>query len=139
MAADGSRALILVAVVLALAAGRLPAIEAVAALGLLATAEVFADNTSVTLAPMLVSRDDLVIANARLQTGFITMNQLVGPPIGAALFAAGRAWPFASEAVLVVAGVLLVSRIVLPTSDAADANEDRPSIVRDIVEGIRWT
>jgi MFS family permease len=139
MAADGSRALILVAVILALAAGRLTAIEAVAALGLLATAEVFADNTSVTLAPMLVSRDDLVIANARLQTGFITMNQLVGPPIGAALFAAGRAWPFASEAVLVVAGVLLVSRIVLPTADAANTEEGRPSILRDIVEGIRWT
>ena len=55
----------------------------------------FADNTVGDAAPMLVHRDDLALANARLQTGFITLNQLAGPPIGAALFAAGRAWPFA--------------------------------------------
>ncbi len=52
------------------------------ALFLLATAEVFADNTSQTLLPMLVPRDDLAVANARLQTGFITVNQLAGPPLG---------------------------------------------------------
>jgi len=33
---------------------------------------VFADNTSSTLLPMLVHRDDLAIGNARLTTGFIT-------------------------------------------------------------------
>jgi hypothetical protein len=103
MAADGLRAVVLIVMVLALAAGRLTAVEAVVTLGLLATAEVFADNTSATLAPMLVHRDDLAIANARLQTGFITLNQLIGPPIGAALFAAGRAWPFASEMVVAAA------------------------------------
>ena len=48
------------------------------AMFLLGTAEVFADNTSSTLLPMLVHRDDLAIGNARLQTGFITINQLVG-------------------------------------------------------------
>ena len=39
------------------------------AMFLLGTAEVFADNTSSTLLPMLVARDDLAVANARLQTG----------------------------------------------------------------------
>ena len=42
------------------------------------------------------------------------MNQLAGPPIGAALFAVGAAWPFATQAVLVAFGATLVSRIVLP-------------------------
>src|SRR5207248_3056314 len=79
------------------------------ALGLLSTAEVFTDNTTATLAPMLVHRDDLAVANSRVQAGFITLNQLAGPPIGAALFAAGRAWPFVGEAVLVTAGLLLVT------------------------------
>jgi MFS family permease len=139
MAADGLRAVVLIAMVLALVAGRLTAVEAVVALGLLATAEVFADNTSATLAPMLVHRDDLAIANARLQTGFITLNQLIGPPIGAALFAAGRAWPFAAEMVLVAAGVALVSRIALPTVEPGNAVAGPAGVTHDIVEGVRWT
>lgn len=139
MAADGLRAVVLIVMVLALAAGRLTAVEAVVALGLLATAEVFADNTSATLAPMLVHRDDLAIANARLQTGFITLNQLIGPPIGAALFAAGRAWPFASEMVLVAAGVALVSRIALPAVESGHASAGPGGLRNDMVEGVRWT
>src|SRR5919107_120603 len=74
-------------------------------------AEVFADSTSQTLLPMLVARDDLAVGNARLQSGFITVNQLAGPPLGAALFTVGSAWPFAAQAVLVAAGALLVSRV----------------------------
>jgi predicted MFS family arabinose efflux permease len=118
--------------------GRVSAGVALLALGVLATAEVFADNTSTTLAPMLVRRDDLAIANARLQTGFITLNQMVGPPIGAALFAAGRAWPFMAEAVLVCAGVILVSRVVLPAHGRGSAHGSS-SVWRDIADGLRWT
>jgi predicted MFS family arabinose efflux permease len=118
--------------------GHVSVTGALLALGLLATAEVFADNTATTLTPMLVHRDDLALANARIQGGFITLNQLAGPPIGAALFAAGRAWPFLAEAVLVTAGMLLVSRIVLP---AYGRGPDHPAstVFRDIVEGVRWT
>src|SRR5690349_363041 len=90
LVADGSRVVVLIAMTAALATHRLTAVGALVGLGLLTIAEVFADNTSATLAPMLVHRDDLVLANARLQTGFVTLNQLVGPPIGAALFAVGR-------------------------------------------------
>jgi MFS family permease len=139
MAADGLRTLVLIALTAALAAGRLTASEALVALGLLATAEVFADNTSATLAPMLVHRDDLVVANARLQTGFITFNQLIGPPIGAALFAAGRAWPFVAEALLVTAGVALVSKMVLPVVESTEALPGLAGVRRDVIEGVRWT
>ena len=103
---------------------------------LLGTAELFADNTSQTLLPMLVARDDLAVANSRLQTGFITINQLAGPPIGAALFALGAAWPFASQAVVVGLGALLVSRLVLPPHGRDP--EQRTHIRRDIAEGFRW-
>ncbi|TQS44735.1 MFS transporter [Cryptosporangium phraense] len=130
--ADGSRAVVLAGLVGLLAAGRLGAVGALVALGLLATAEVFADNTAATLTPMLVPRDDLALANARLQVGFVTLNQLAGPPIGAALFAAGAVWPFVAQAVLVAAGVLLVSRIVT-------APVPRPQERTGLREGFAWT
>lgn len=105
------------------------------ALFVLGTTEVFVDNTTSTLLPMLVHRDDLPVANSRLQAAFITVNQLAGPPLGAALFAAGAAFPFFSEAVLVVAGALLVTRLRLP----AHAQERAHShLGRDIVEGVRF-
>ena len=53
------------------------------AMFLLGTAETFADTTSATLLPMLVAKRDLGIANARIIAGFVTLNQLAGPPIGA--------------------------------------------------------
>lgn len=107
-----------------------------AALFVLGTAEVFADNASQTLVPMLVRRDDLAIANARVQAGFITANQLAGPALGAAMFAAGMALPFIGQAILVGAGALLVSRIALPAHRRAD---DRAApIRREIVDGLRW-
>ena len=138
MVADGIRSVVLAGLVVALVTGYASVWVALAAVGLLGTAEVFADNTTATLAPMLVHRDDLVLANARLGAGFITLNQLAGPPLGAVLFATGRAWPFAAEAVLVLAGVLLVSRIVLPAYERS-AHEAASGVFRDVVMGLRWT
>ena len=99
MTADGAHAVVLAGLVGVLATGRRTVGVVLVALGLLATAEVFSDNTSATLLPMLVARDDLALANSRFMTGFVTPNQLAGPPIGAALFAAGRVLPFVTEAV----------------------------------------
>jgi MFS family permease len=138
IAADAVRAVVLTVLVVTMITGQVSVIGALFALGLLAAAEVFADNTSATLTPMLVHRDDLSLANSRLQTGFITLNQLAGPPIGAALFAAGTAWPFVTEGVLVVAGVILVSRVVLP-AHGRDPAGLRRSLRCDIAEGFRWT
>jgi predicted MFS family arabinose efflux permease len=137
MAADAARAGVLVVLVTAIASGRLTVALALAALGVVAAAEVFSDNAAITLPPMLVARDDLVLANARLQTGFVTLNQLAGPPLGALLFAAGRAWPFVTEAVLVGAGVALVSRVVLPR---VERGPRRAGGVRaEVADGVRWT
>lgn len=136
--ADGSRAVILAALVATMATGTISVGIALLAIGLLATAEVFADNSTQTLTPTLVHRDDLSVANARIQTGLITMNQLAGPPIGAALFAAGRAWPFVAQAVLVAAGVLLVARVTLPVRQKP-LSDARSSVMRDVIEGVKWT
>lgn len=105
------------------------------ALFLLGTAETFADNVMGTLTPMLVHRDDLSVANARVQTGFIAFNQLAGPPLGAALFAAGHALPFVADAVLLLAGAALVTRVSLPPHGAR--TEQRP-IRADVADALRW-
>jgi predicted MFS family arabinose efflux permease len=102
---------------------------------LLGTGEVFADSASRTLLPMLVPRADLGIGNARLQAGYLTANQLIGPPIGAFIFAAGHSLPFVSQAVACLLGILLVWRI---GTQRPPAREERTHLRRDIGDGIRW-
>ncbi|SPL87690.1 antibiotic efflux protein [[Actinomadura] parvosata subsp. kistnae] len=138
LTANVARALVLAALVALMATGTLTVATALAALTLRSVAEVFADNATATLTPMMVERDDLSLANARLGTGFITLNQLAGPPIGAALFGLGMVWPFASQLLLVAAGVVLVSRITLPPH-GRQAGDPKPDTVRELIAGFRWT
>jgi predicted MFS family arabinose efflux permease len=106
-----------------------------AALFLFGVTETFGDTTTTTLLPMLVDKPDLGIANSRAMTGLVVWNQMVGPPVGAALFAVGRALPFVSESVCVLAGVLLIWRVRLPGHGA----RGRGARVRDeIREGWNW-
>ena len=133
---DLSRAVVLAVLALAILTDRVSIVVVLAALFLVGTAEVFADSTSQTLLPMLVARDDLAVANSRLQTGFITVNQLAGPPIGAALFALGTVWPFATQALVVAAGAILVSRLRLPRHGRGP--DERTHVRQDIAEGFRW-
>ncbi|WP_432493944.1 MFS transporter [Kineococcus auxinigenes] len=135
VAVDAARSGVLVLLALALLTGRAPVAVVLTALFLVATAEVFADNTTGTLLPVLVDRDDLAPANARLQTGFITVNQLAGPPLGAVLFTAGTFLPFATQAALVGAGAVLVSRLRLPSRERVRA---RTRVRHDVAEGLRW-
>lgn len=133
---DLLRACVLVLLTLAIATDVVSIALVLVAMFLLGTAEVFADNTSATLLPMLVQRDDLAVANSRLMTGFITVNQLAGPPIGAALFAIGHAVPFAAQASVVALGAVLVSRVVLPPH-RREVEPDR-HLRHDIAEAFRW-
>jgi MFS family permease len=139
MVANAARAAVLAVLVTALVTGWATVAVVLVALGLLATAEVFADNTTTTLAPMLVRRDDLAVANSRVQAGLITFDRLAGPSIGAVLFVAGSVWPFVTEAVLVALGVLLVSRIELPAHGRGGGHEHPRNVWHGIVEGVRWT
>jgi MFS family permease len=132
---DLARTAVLGLLCAAIVTGAVSVAVVLVALFLVGTAEVFADSTSSTLLPMLVAREDLGTANARLMGGFITVNQLVGPSVGAALFAAGAAWAFVAQAVLVGAGALLVAQIATPTR----VREQTGQVRRDITEGLRWT
>ena len=133
---DATRAVVLAVLTLAVATGRVSIVAVLASLFVLATAEVFADNSSQTLVPVLVAREDLAVANSRLQTGFITVNQLAGPPLGAALFTAGAAWALGAQAVVIALGAVLVTRVVLPAREPGTG--PRPALRHDIVEGLRW-
>ena len=133
---DLARTVVLVALCATIVTDSISIAVVLACLFLLGTAEVFADNTSSTLLPMLVHRDDLAIGNARLTTGFITVNQLAGPPLGAALFTIGMAWPFVGQAILVALGALLISRISLPPH--RPDREQRGRLRQEIGDGLRW-
>lgn len=136
VAVDLTRAAVLAVLTTFVVTGAVSIAVVLVALFALGTAELFADSASQALLPMVVHRDDLGVANARLQTGFITVNQLAGPPLGAVLFAAGSAWPFAAQAVLVLFGAVLVSRVALPTREVASTTVGR--VGHDIAEGFRW-
>ncbi|MCU1590355.1 MAG: major facilitator superfamily 1 [Frankiales bacterium] len=133
---DLVRAGVLTLLCVSIATGVVSVPVVLVAMFLLGTTEVFADTTSQTLLPMLVDRDDLPIANARLEAGFITINQLAGAPIGAALFAVGAVWAFASQAVLVALGAVLVLQLALPTQVRDRATKTR--MRKDIAEGLSW-
>ncbi len=105
------RAVVVAALAAVVAAGKVNVTVVLVVLLLLGTAEVFADITTSALLPMVVEKSHLGTANARLVSGFVTANQLVGPPIGALLFALGMALPFGTQAFCLAVGAVLLTRI----------------------------
>ncbi len=138
--ANLARGLVLAALASMVALDSVNIAAVLVALFLAGVAESFVDNTSNTLLPMIVDHDDIGIGNARLIFGQITINRLLGPPLGAFLFTVGAAWPFASQVVLFVFGGMLMLRIatsMVPVDDQHDASE-RARVRDDIIEGARW-
>ncbi|MFZ2502558.1 MAG: MFS transporter [Nocardioides sp.] len=99
-------------------------------------AESVGDTAGSTVVPMLVRSEDIGVANARLLAGHTTLNQLVGPPIGAFLFTVGMIWPFGVEAVGLVLASVILAGVRLPPH--GQAKEDRSHAARDIAEGFLW-
>ncbi|MFN8031430.1 MAG: MFS transporter, partial [Dermatophilaceae bacterium] len=112
--ADLSRLLVLGFLIATLATGHVNITIVLVVMFVLGCAEIFADTASGTILPMLVDKADLGLGNARLMAGFLTANQLVGPPVGAFLFAAGMAWPFVTQTVTMLLGIVLIRRIARP-------------------------
>ena len=135
-----ARSLVLIFLVATIVTGNISITLVLGAIFLLGVAETFADTTAATLLPNIVEKQDLGIANARIQGAFITLNQLVAPPIGAFLFAAGMALPFGVNAVAFLFGAVLISRISADVGrvsrDGADTS--RRGFATELVEGLRW-
>ena len=147
MAMDLARGVVLAGLAVTIATGTVTVAIVLAVLLLLSAAELFANLAASSILPSLVARGDLGIANARLQGVFLLINQLLGPPVGAFLFALGMALPFSVNAVTAGIGAVLVSRVVvrrLTAPDAAGAlqpqerEQVRPTLRADFVEGVRW-
>lgn len=134
--ADLLRTLVVLVLCGTIVTGTLDIVVVLVTLFLYGTAEVFADTTTGTLLPMLVERADLGVGNARLQAGFLTANQLVGPPIGAFLFAVGMVWPFVVQVVCVGFSVVLVAKIATPRGGVRDLQDTH--VRRDIADGLTW-
>jgi MFS family permease len=98
-------------------------------------AELFADTAWNAVTPMLVPPADLGIANARMMSGFLVANQLIGPAVGATLFAVGAAVPFGVQALALLLAAGLFARVRLPRRTG-----ERPEqhVGRDILDGLRW-
>jgi MFS family permease len=145
-----ARALVLGVMAATIVTGTVSIVLVLVGLFLLSTAETFADIAEGSLLPRLVPREDLTTANARLNGAFLGMNQLIAPPIGAFLFVAGSAIPFAVDAICFVVAAILISRLARdigvtrrpgePSADDAGTNPapQAQGILRDIAEGIRW-
>ena len=136
MAVNLLRAAVLAVLSAVVISGQVSIAVVLAAMLMLGTAEVFADTAGGTLLPMVVAGEHLGIGNARLMAGFLTGNQLVGPALGAALFAAGMALPFLTQALCVVLAAVLVGRMRLAPLDRPRTSS---RVGRDILEGLRWT
>jgi MFS family permease len=130
------RALVVALLCVTIVTGRVDVTVVLATTFLFGVAEVFADSAAETLLPMVVPRPDLGVGNARLQAGFLTTNQLVGPPVGAFLFALGTVWPFLVQVICVALGALLVARIATPHGAPRDL--EGTHVRRDIADGLRW-
>jgi len=136
VAVNVGRAVVLAVLIATILTGSVSIAIVLMALFVLGTAENFADAASSTLAPTLVPRADLGIANARMQGAFVLLGQLLLPPVGAFLFVIGPAIPFAANAIGFLLAVTLISRIRTSTRPERGA---QPTTFRsDMVEGIRW-
>jgi MFS family permease len=136
VAVNVARALVLAALAAAIVGEAVNIGVVLAALFVLGTAETFADVATSSLLPRLVRREDLGVANARIQGSLLLTNQLLTPPIGAFMFAAGMALPFATDAACFALGALLVSRVAGDV--VAETPAERRSIRDEMVEGVRW-
>lgn len=134
--ANALRVLVLAMLAAALVADVVNVAVTLAAILALGVAEVFADSAAQTLLPMVVEKADLGIGAARLMACFLTANQLLGPALGALLFAVGLAVPFVAYAVLIALAVLLIARMEIPPLERATPDTH---ILRDVREGFTWT
>ena len=137
--ANVMRALILAVLVFTIVSGTVSILLVLVTLFVLGTAENFADAASSALLPGVVQREDLGIANSRMQGAFVLLNQLVGPPIGAFLFVVGMALPFAINAAAFLLGAVLISRVVVSSEAVIRRPKgEGPSFWTELKEGIHW-
>lgn len=139
LGADAARIVVLVALVGALLTDNATLALTVVAAFVLGIAETFRDTAAQTVIPRLVPPMLLERANGRLVAGEVVGNEFVGPLVGAVLFSAGIALPFAVNSATLSIAVLLV--LYLPASILAarpSPKGDDSSVGDGIRAGLGW-
>lgn len=108
-----------------------------AATFVLGTAETLVDNASIAVLPAVVDDEDLDAANGRVFTTMSVADELVGPPIGSALFAVLRATPFALAAVAFAAAAGWATRLRGDLRPVRPAGE-RTGLWAELGQGLSW-
>ena len=102
----------------------------------LGTAETFFDTSSEAIVPLIVERERLPDANARFQVFEWAGNAFVGPPLGAALFAAAAALPFGLDAASFALAAGLIALISVDARSRSTRTE--ASLRKEVLEGLTW-
>ena len=131
------RVVVLAALVGTIVTGRISITVLLLVLFAVGVAELFADSGWRAVLPMLVPRADLGLGNARQMSGFLVGNQMVGPAVGASLFALGTAVPFGVQATALLLSAGLFAKVRLPATPGPGARAEQ-HIGHDIADGLRW-
>lgn len=102
----------------------------------LSTAETVFDPASEAILPLIVDADALAGANARLQGTSAALNNFVGPPLGAVLFALVAAAPFFVDAASFIASALIV--LTLAGSYRSVRAGPRRPVFAEVGDALRW-
>ncbi len=144
VAADATRAVVLLAFGLLLLTGVLSDVTGLVALYvvgfLLTTAEVVYSSAAQSLTPQVVEEDDLETANGRIESTVITGQEFVGPALGGVLFAAATAAPFLLDALTFAASAALLLRLRGRFTPAPDVEREatRRNLRAEVAEGLRF-
>jgi MFS family permease len=146
---------VLVASLAVMVATRTARIEVVYVLVfLLGVGETLFNTAAQAVLPAIVSTEQLETANGRLEVGELVTETFVGPPVGALIFAAMAALPFAIDAASFAVAAVLLQGLVTPRLRSVAGTSGpglrppglrppglRPlyqQLLSDIGEGLRW-
>lgn len=138
---DLVRLLVLVVFALLVLNDDLPIAVLYVAAFVLGAGDVTFDGAARSVVPAIVPPERLDAANGRLAAATDTMDELLGPPTGVALFALAASAPFLFDAATFAASAVLLSTLTgsfRATRDAAPGDDDTPSFRREIAEGLRF-
>ncbi len=98
--------------------------------------EILVDPATVATVPTIVEQDDLDRANGQISSSEIVTNNLIGSPLGAALFSVVSWVPFAVDAVSYAGSTVLLR--ALPSAPRREAPRGFGSVVDEMPEGFRF-
>lgn len=99
--------------------------------------EVLADTTSQTIMPLVVSNDDRVKANSRLEMTFTVVQNFIGAPIGALIYAIAVVLPFISNAIAYGFAALIC--LTIPLRQESRTKELKlNTLIEDVKFGIHY-